>query len=47
VHRQIEVHSGPHAGGYQSRQVFTVGEHVPIVIDGVEVGRIAVDDLMT
>jgi Uma2 family endonuclease len=47
VDRQVEVYSNPHAGGYQSRQVFAVGEHVPIVIDGVDVGRIAVDDLMT
>jgi Uma2 family endonuclease len=46
VDRQVEVYSCPHAGGYHDRQDFTAGMQVPVVIDGVEVARIAVDDLM-
>jgi Uma2 family endonuclease len=42
VHRQVEVHTDPGPGGYKSCQVFTSGQEVPVIIDGVEVGRIAV-----
>lgn len=46
VHRQIEVYSGPNSGGYSSRVEFTAGQNVPIMIDGVQVGTIAVDDVL-
>lgn len=35
---------GRAADGYASCQVFEPGQEVPVVIDGVEYGRIAVDD---
>jgi Uma2 family endonuclease len=47
VDRHVEVYSTPYAAGYESREVFRAGELVPLLIDGVEVGRIAVDDLIT
>jgi Putative restriction endonuclease len=46
VDRQVEVYSNPRRGQYGSSQVFKPGQDVPIVIDGVEVGRIAVADLL-
>jgi Uma2 family endonuclease len=46
VDRQVEVYSNPRRGQYRSSQVFKPGQDVPIVIDGVEVGRIAVADLL-
>jgi Uma2 family endonuclease len=42
VHRRVEVYSEPESDGYRSRQEFTIGQDVPLVIDGVEVGIIAV-----
>jgi Uma2 family endonuclease len=46
VDRQVEVYSNPRRGQYRSSQVFKPGQDVPIVIDGVEVGRIAVAVLL-
>jgi Uma2 family endonuclease len=46
VDRQVEVYSDPRRGQYRSTQVFEPGQDVPVVIDGVEVGRIAVADLL-
>jgi Uma2 family endonuclease len=46
VDRQVEVYSNPRRGQYRSSQVFKPGQDVPIVIDGVKVGRIAVADLL-
>jgi hypothetical protein len=43
VDRQVEVYSNAGPGGYRSRQDFGPGEHVQVVIDGTEIGRIAVD----
>ena len=44
----IEVYSDPDqtAGQYRSRLELRVGDHVPVVIEGREVGRIAVADLL-
>jgi Uma2 family endonuclease len=42
VDNQVEVYSNPGPGGYKSRQDFKPGQDVPVVIDGAEVGRIAV-----
>jgi Uma2 family endonuclease len=42
VHRQVEVHTDPGPGGYKSYQVFASGQEIPVMINGVEVGRIAV-----
>jgi Uma2 family endonuclease len=46
VDKQIEVHWGPSATGYSSREIFLAGDAVPVVIDGATVGRIAVEDLL-
>jgi Uma2 family endonuclease len=47
VDRQVELYTKPGPDGYGSRVDFTAGQHVPVVIDGVEVGRIAVSDMLS
>jgi hypothetical protein len=46
VDRPIEVYSLPYPGGYHSRQDFTPGQDLPLLIDGVEAGQIAVTDIL-
>jgi Uma2 family endonuclease len=46
VDGHVEVYSGPGPTGYLSRQDFSPGEFVPAVIDGHEIGRIAVADIL-
>ena len=46
VDRQVEVYSSPNSTGYSSRVDFHPGENVPVVLDGVQAGLIAVDDIM-
>ncbi len=46
VDRQVEVYINPAITGYQSSQVFKPGQEVPLVLDGAEVGRIPVADMM-
>ena len=46
VDRQVEVYSNAGPAGYRTRQDFSPGEDVPVVIDGINVGRIAVDSIM-
>jgi hypothetical protein len=46
VDNQIEVYCQPTPDGYRSRHDFKPGQDVPVVIDGVEVGRIAVSAIL-
>ena len=46
INRQVEVYTGPGQDGYASRDDFREGADVPVVINGVEVGRIAVVDIL-
>jgi Uma2 family endonuclease len=46
VHRQVEVYSGPDPNGYAACDVYKPGDTVPVVVDGKNVGQIAVDDLL-
>jgi len=46
VDGQVEVYSDPGPAGYQSTQVIKPGQDVPVVLDGLEVGRIAAKDLL-
>ncbi len=50
VDRQVEVFTGPSGPGgrpdYETCQVFLPGDQVPVVLDGKEAGRIAVDQLL-
>jgi Uma2 family endonuclease len=43
---QVEVYLDPTPNGYKFRANYVVGEKVPLVIDGVNLGDIGVDDLM-
>jgi hypothetical protein len=47
VDNQVEVSSQPGPDGYPSHVVFKPGQDVPVVIDGVEVGRSAVPDILS
>ena len=42
----VEVYTGPGGAGYQTRQDFVPGQAVPVVIEGREVGRIQVADIL-
>jgi hypothetical protein len=44
--RQVELYSLNRGGGYGKPRIFRSGQSVPVVIEGAEVGRIAVDDIM-
>ncbi len=46
IDRQVEVYSGPSPDGYRSRDVYTPGQDVPIVIDGNLLGQVAVVELL-
>lgn len=46
VDRQVEVYTDPGSGAYASRTDYKPGQEVPVVIDGVEVGRIAVTSVL-
>lgn len=46
VDRVVEVRIKPTPDGYASCLNYMAGENVPVVIDGVEVGQIAVADIL-
>jgi Uma2 family endonuclease len=43
---QIEVYTEPTADGYGLQRVYKPGDDVPVVLDGIEVGRIAVSETL-
>ena len=43
---QVEVYTEPAANGYGHSRAYKPGEYVPVVLDGAEVGRIAVSDIL-
>jgi Uma2 family endonuclease len=46
VDRQVEVYTIPIPSGYATRVDFKPGEEIPVVLDGVEIGRIAVVNIL-
>ena len=46
VDRQVEVYTGPGVDDYATRQDFLPGQQVPLVIDGQQLGQIAVDGIL-
>jgi Uma2 family endonuclease len=46
VHRQVEVFTDPGPDGYGSSTVFPEGQSVPVVIGGLTLGQIAVNDIL-
>jgi Uma2 family endonuclease len=46
VDTQVEVYSNPAPDGYRTLQVLKPGQDVPVLIDGREVGQIAVADIL-
>ena len=46
VSRQVEVYTDPGPQGYRSRVDFPVGQAVAVMIDGQQLGQVAVDDIL-
>jgi Uma2 family endonuclease len=46
VDHQVEVYTEPAESSYGAKQVYKPGEDVPVIIDGDEVGRIAVSEIL-
>jgi Uma2 family endonuclease len=46
VDRKVEVYTGPSADRYLTRVDYFPGQNVPVVIDGVQVGIVAVTDIL-
>jgi Uma2 family endonuclease len=46
IDERVEVYSDPAIAGYRSRQDYPRGSEVPIILDGIERGRLRVDDLL-
>ena len=44
--RQVEVYSNPGPAGYATLEVLAPGQVLSVVLDGVEVGQIAVNDIL-
>ncbi len=44
--RKIEVYSDPTSEGYASRVDYAAGERIPVVVDGVTIGMVAVADIL-
>ena len=43
--REIEVYSDPTTDGYATRVDYAAGEQIPVVVDGVTIGVVAVADV--
>jgi hypothetical protein len=46
VERQVEVYADPSPAGYLATEIFPDGQSVPVVIDGQQLGRIDVSDIL-
>jgi Uma2 family endonuclease len=46
VDKKLEVYAEPGPAGYVSRVDYVVGQDVPVILDGVEIGRIAVANIL-
>jgi Uma2 family endonuclease len=46
IDRQVELYTVPSEKGFRIRQVFQAGSHVPVTINGAEIGRISVADIL-
>lgn len=44
--RRVEVYTDPGPAGYALRQDYHAGDVVPVVIDGRQLGQVAVDDIL-
>jgi Uma2 family endonuclease len=46
VERQVEVYTDPSPDGYLTAEIFLEGQCVPVLIDGQQLGRISVSDIL-
>lgn len=46
IDRQVEVHTDPGPDGYRTVQVFSSDQAVPLFLEGMELGRITVTDIL-
>jgi Uma2 family endonuclease len=44
--RRVEVYTDPTPEGYGSRRDYHSGEAIPVIIDGQQLGQVAVDDIL-
>jgi Uma2 family endonuclease len=44
--RQVEVYTSPTSEAYDLARVYKMGDQVPVILDGIEVGRINVSDIL-
>jgi Uma2 family endonuclease len=44
--RQIEVYTDPSPDGFSASEIFTVGDWVPVVVDGITIGIVPVFDVV-
>jgi Uma2 family endonuclease len=42
IDNQVEVYSDPAPDGYKARRDFKAGDEIPVVIDGIDLGRLPV-----
>jgi Uma2 family endonuclease len=46
INRQVEVYTDPGPDGYRSRVDFREGQAIPVMIEGRQIGKVAVDDIL-
>jgi Uma2 family endonuclease len=46
IDRRVEVYTDPNETGYRGHVDYPRGSHVPVLLDGVALGTLAVDDLL-
>jgi Uma2 family endonuclease len=46
VDRQVEVHTQPSGELYTARMIYTLADTLPVVLDGIEIGRLNLRDLL-
>jgi Uma2 family endonuclease len=44
--RRVEAYSQPSPGGYRQRQAYAPGQDIPLVVAGVECGRVCVAEIL-
>jgi Uma2 family endonuclease len=47
IDSRVEVYTQPGPDGYVSRQEFAPGQHIPVIVAGVDRGRIAVSEMLS
>ena len=46
INRRVKVYFEPGPSGYHSQAHYRPGESIPVVLDAIPIGSVAVDDLL-